>query len=155
MTTNNFDLSDRLAYRLSTLDNKISIWAARTYLEKCGISMTEWRVLAVLVQSGACTARDICDYTAMDKGNVSRGVNKLAEAGRIKVKVDPDDARSTILTITPSGRSTYKKVKKYSDYRESLLSKSLGPAERKQFVAIMDKLHGVADQLMAETENDQ
>ena len=153
--TDQFDLSDRLAYRLSTLYNKISIWAARTYLDKCGVSMTEWRILAVLVQAGSSTAREICNYSAMDKGNVSRGVNKLAEAGRIKVKVDPNDARSTILTLTPSGRSTYKKVKKYSDYREDLLSKSLGPAERKQFVAIMDKLHGVADQLVAETENDK
>ena len=153
--TDRIDLSDRLAYRLSTLYNKISIWAARTYLDKCGISMTEWRVLAVLVQSGATTARKICDYSTMDKGNVSRGVNKLAKAGEIKERIDPEDGRSTLLTITAKGRRTYAKVKKYSDYREDLFTQALGRSERAQFVALMDKLHLVADRLVAETENDK
>ena len=53
--TQNFDLERFLPYRLSVLTNTISQGIAAGYREQFGISITEWRILAVLgriVESG-------------------------------------------------------------------------------------------------------
>ena len=116
------DIRDRLAFQITTLGNAISQWGSRTYLSKCGVTMTEWRVLVVLETIGPRTARKICELTKMDKGNVSRAVTKLINDKRISETPDPGDRRAVILKLTQKGRNKYLEVRRFSDERERRLS---------------------------------
>lgn len=147
-----FDIRDRLGYRIQNLANKMILWAARTYSSKFEVGAQEWRVLAVLMLRGEGTAREICDLTYMDKGNVSRAVRRLIENGRLKEKAHASDKRRSLLMVTPKGEELYYRIKIVSDEREKKFMAALTAAERKALPGILTKLNGVIEELLQDTE---
>src|SRR5512147_221812 len=77
-----------LPYRLSVLANTVSTSIARVYARRFGLSVPEWRVMAVLGMSPPLTAGDVCGRTAMDKVRVSRAVARLLRGGLLDRRVD-------------------------------------------------------------------
>ena len=73
-STTRLDLDHFVPYRLSVLSNRVSDAIARHYSERFGLSIPEWRVMAVLGQTPGLSARDVAARTAMDKVQVSRAV---------------------------------------------------------------------------------
>ncbi|MBT3915176.1 MAG: MarR family transcriptional regulator [Rhodospirillaceae bacterium] len=145
-----FDIRDRLGYRVQNLANKMILWGARNYAKKFDAGVQEWRCLTILARSGSGTARDICEFTMMDKGNVSRAIKKLVAEGRVKEKPDRQDKRSTVLILTPKGNDLYQRIKQESDAREKKFLASLTAAERKALPNILTKLDGVIEDLLHE-----
>ena len=77
------ELEGFLPYRLSVLSNTVSQAIAAEYEQRFGLSVTEWRVMAVLGRYTGISAREVAERTAMDKVAVSRAVARLLESGRI------------------------------------------------------------------------
>ncbi len=146
------DIRDRLAFQITTLGNVISQWASRAYLSKCGVTMTEWRVLVMLKTIGPMTARKICELTKMDKGNVSRAVKKLIADKRVSETPDPEDRRAVILNLTTKGRKKYLEVRRYSDERENRLSAAVGQDNREIFEEIIGRLKTESERMLKELE---
>ena len=71
------DLEHFLPYRLSVLSNRISSAIAREYSQRFALSVTEWRVMAVLGHAPNLSAGEVARRTAMDKVAVSRAVARL------------------------------------------------------------------------------
>ena len=61
------DLDRFVPYRLSVLTNRMSDAIARHYSRRFGLTIPEWRVMAVLGQTPGLSARDVAARTAMDK----------------------------------------------------------------------------------------
>ena len=70
-----FELEHFLPYRLSLLTNTVSDGIAQAYRQRHDISVTEWRVMAVLGRYPGLTASEIVERTALDKVAISRAVN--------------------------------------------------------------------------------
>jgi len=70
-------LANFLPFRLSVLSNMVSSAIAAGYAERCGISIPEWRVIAVLAESPGLAAAEVAARTVMDKVAVSRAVATL------------------------------------------------------------------------------
>ena len=68
------ELEHFLPYRLSVLSNRISQAIARIYAERFDLSITEWRLMAVMGRYPDLTAAQLVERTAMDKVAVSRAV---------------------------------------------------------------------------------
>ena len=66
-----------LPYRLSVLSNRVSQDIARLYSARFNLSITEWRVMAVLGHERGLSANTVAERTAMDKVAVSRAVSAL------------------------------------------------------------------------------
>ena len=147
-----FDIRERLGYRVQILSNKMILWSSRTYAQKFNVGVQEWRVLAMLARKGKGTAKDVCDMTLMDKGNVSRAVKRLVGDGCIKEHLDNNDKRSTVLILTPEGIALYKRIKKVSDFREKKFMASFSTAEQKALPKMLTKLEGVIEDLLQESE---
>jgi DNA-binding MarR family transcriptional regulator len=104
-------LLDRfLPYRLSVASNAVSQVIARAYESSHGLSMQEWRVIAVLGEAEQLTQQGIVAKTKMDKVTVSRAARSLEERGFVRREANEDDARSLWLSLTPGGRKIYVKV---------------------------------------------
>ena len=56
------ELERFLPYRLSVLTNIISSRIARTYSEQFGLTIPEWRVIAVLARYPGLSAKGTADY---------------------------------------------------------------------------------------------
>ena len=147
-----FDIRDRLAYWIQNLANKMGMWESRIYSENFEVGVQEWRILAVLAGNGEGTAREICETTLMDKGNVSRAIKKLVRTGRVREITDKKDKRSTVLVMTDKGYEIYGKIKELSDAREQKILASLTASERRSLPIILTKLNGVIEELLQETE---
>src|SRR5215471_17853165 len=87
------DLEHFLPYRLSVLSNRVSDAIAREYSDRFGLSIPEWRVMAVLGGTPGLSAREVAERTAMDKVQVSRAVESLMRARRVQKAADNRDGR--------------------------------------------------------------
>jgi DNA-binding MarR family transcriptional regulator len=100
-------LDEFLPYRLSVASNAVSQAIAHAYERAHGLSMQEWRVIAVVAEGGDLTQRDIVERTKMDKVTVSRAARSLEERELIRRAQNADDARSLRLSLTAAGRKVY------------------------------------------------
>jgi DNA-binding MarR family transcriptional regulator len=99
-----------LPYRLSVLSNTVSGAIAAAYFMNFGLSIPEWRVMAVLAANPGLSAAEVTARTAMDKVAVSRAVASLLANGRLHRTTAPKDRRRTHLALTPAGTRVYARV---------------------------------------------
>jgi DNA-binding MarR family transcriptional regulator len=129
-----------LPYRLSVLSNTISRALAEAYAERYGLSINEWRVMAIVGRFPRSAAAEVADRAAMDKVAVSRAVSRLLEAGRLTRRTDPGDRRRSVLVLSPAGRRIYRQLTPVLlDYENSLLA-ALSAEERSQLDRILARL---------------
>lgn len=136
----NLILEGFLPYRLSVLSNTISGLIADAYSDRYGLSIPEWRVMAVLGRFPGLSAAQVASRTAMDKVAVSRAVARLTEAGRVRREVSDKDRRRSVLELTPDGRALYRRITPILLKYERDLLEGLDEDERAQFHAVLTKL---------------
>jgi DNA-binding MarR family transcriptional regulator len=102
-----FQLHDFLPYRLSVAANRVSRMFSRRFAEAFGLSIPEWRVLAILGRVGSASPSAVGEMAAMDKVKVSRAAASLVARGMVRQTQDPDDGRARILRMTRKGTSAY------------------------------------------------
>lgn len=132
-----------LPYRLSILSNTISQTIADDYQRCYDISMTEWRVMAVLARFEGLSAREVAERTAMDKVAVSRALARLVEAGRVSRVTHDDDKRRSVLSLTEAGWTMHDEVAPMARAREREVLAKLDADERAWLERILDKLQPV------------
>ena len=134
------DLDRFVPYRLSVLTNRMSDAIARHYSKRFGLSIPEWRVMAVLGQTPGLSAREVAAQTAMDKVRVSRAVANLMHRKRVARVGDAKDGRVTRLSLTRQGTAIYDEIVPLALHLEAVFLAALSPGERTTFIALMDKL---------------
>lgn len=137
------ELEHFLPYRLSILSNTVSQDIAREYQQQFFLSMTEWRVMAVLGRWHGLSAREVAERTAMDKVAVSRAVTRLVAAGRVSRDTADDDRRRSVLNLTAAGWKIHDIVAPMARQHESDLLDKLERDELDTLVRILDKLSPV------------
>jgi len=142
------DLDHFLPYRLSVLSNKVSDAIARHYSDRFGLSILEWRVMAVLGQTPGLSAREVAKRTAMDKVQVSRAVAALVSSRHVQRDGDEADGRVTRLSLTARGRAIYDEIVPLALHLEAVFLAALTPAERETLNRLMDKLDRQVDSLV-------
>ncbi|MFZ2236600.1 MAG: MarR family winged helix-turn-helix transcriptional regulator [Dokdonella sp.] len=143
------ELEDFLPYRLSVLSNTVSQAIAAEYEQRFALSVTEWRVMAVLGRYAGISAREVAERTAMDKVAVSRVVARMLESGRIERDVASHDKRQSELRLTASGRAIYRQVAPLALKHETRLLSHLDDAERQSLTRILDKLWQIESNVLA------
>lgn len=140
-------LEDFLPYRLSILSNRVSRAIAARYADTFGLTIPEWRIIAVLGRRPGLTAKEVAEATEMDKVAVSRAVAKLVESKRVAARADRDDARRQILSLTAQGESVHARIAPIALESEQRLLTALNAREREQLDALLDRLLDTAKTL--------
>ena len=134
------ELEQFLPYRLSVLSNTVSQAIAREYENRFQLSVTEWRVLAVLGRYDGISAREVAQRTAMDKVAVSRAVAALMKDGRVRRGTADHDKRQSVLTLTAKGWKIYDEVAPLALEHERRLLAYLDADEQRWLSRILEKL---------------
>jgi DNA-binding MarR family transcriptional regulator len=143
-----FELERFLPYRLSLLTNTVSGGIAERYRANYEISVTEWRILAVLGRYPGLSASEIIDRTAMDKVTISRAVKCLVDRNLLQRVTDPADRRRIRLHITPGrGQKLLAEVIPLARQYESRLLQALDRNEQKALFKTLQKLQAKANSL--------
>jgi DNA-binding MarR family transcriptional regulator len=134
------ELERFLPYRLSVLSNTVSRAIADLYERQFALSVTEWRVMAVLGRYDGLAAREVAERTAMDKVAVSRALARLIAAGRVRRLTAAHDRRQSVLRLTPRGWKVYDDVAPLALEHERRLLAHLDVDEQRWLMRILDKL---------------
>jgi len=136
-----FELEHFLPYRLSLLTNTVSDGIARSYRDKYEISVTQWRILAVLGRYPGLTASEIVERTAMDKVAISRAVKNLVDKSLLQRKTDPVDRRRMRLYSTPGrGKRMLSEIIPLARQYEARLLNALSNEEQQAISRAIQKL---------------
>jgi len=133
-------LEDFMPYRLARLSSTVSTTIACAYDKEFGLSIPEWRVIAVLGRFPGLSAVEVAEQTFLDKVAVSRAVTKLIKNGRIDRQFADADRRRSILNLSEKGREVHDGVAKLALKFEDDLLAGLKGTDVDQFNAVMDKL---------------
>jgi DNA-binding MarR family transcriptional regulator len=140
-------LDQFLPYRLSVLTNTVSSAIAAAYSRRFGLTIPEWRVLAVLAENPGLSAAEITVRTAMDKVAVSRAVASLLTRRAIMRSTSVRDRRRSHLELTTQGNKVYAEVVPFARAYEQELLEPLSRAERAALDHLLRVLLGRATEI--------
>ena len=127
-------------YRLSVLTNIVSMSIAEAYEREFGLSIPQWRVVAVLARYPDLSAIEVAERTAMDKVAVSRAVQGLLARRRLLRTYDSGDRRRTRLRLSAAGQSVYTRVAPLALSYEKKLLDALSPTDRRALDRLLGRL---------------
>ncbi len=133
-------LENFLPYRLSILSNTVSSTIASAYNKRFGLSIPEWRVIAVLGRFPGLSAVEVAERTLMDKVAVSRAVTKLVKTGRIDRQFADADRRRSILHLSEEGQKVRDEISPLALKFEDDLLHGLSEDEIQTLNVIMERL---------------
>ena len=103
-------LDEFFPYRLAILSHTVSTLIARAYDQRFGLTIPEWRVIAILGRFPGLSAVKVAERTMMDKVAVSRAVTKLIKSGRVDREFAAADRRRSILNLSLDGRQVHDEI---------------------------------------------
>lgn len=140
-----FFLEDFFPYQVRIFYRAVSERVAGIYKERYGLSVQEWRIMAVLGPASELSASEIVQRSSMDKVTISRAISKLTDRGYIIQKSDPMDGRRVTLRLSDRGQATFDELVPQVLNVERLLLADLSPEERVQLSDLMQKVRLAAE----------
>lgn len=138
--TGQLHLDRFVPYRLAVLTNIVSVSIANAYEQEFGLTIPEWRVLAVLARYPNLSAIEVGERAALDKVAVSRAVRSLIAARRVVRSYDKGDRRRSMLRLSTTGKSVYTRVAPIALRYERRLLDSLSTQDRRSLNRLIERL---------------
>ena len=130
-----------LPYRLSVVAERVSRAFAARYQHEFGLSIPEWRIMAVLGEQAPSSTQAVIERTGMDRVKVSRAVIRLARRGLLARRADPADQRAQLLRLSRRGLAVYRRIVPLAHRMQAYLAATLTDAEQRELDRILCKLH--------------
>ena len=146
-------LPEFLPYRLSVASNAVSSLVASCYEDTHGLKSPQWRLIAVLAESGHMTPQSICNRTVMDKVTVMRAAQVLLKRKLVERLPNAADGRSHHLRLTSAGWKLYAAVAPRVLAMEEQLIAGLGRGEVAQLKRILRHLESSALTIRPDTKS--
>lgn len=122
-------LENWLPYEFSLIANHVSAALARVYSERYNLSVTGWRVVAVLANHAPLSAKEVARLTVMNPVSITRAVTELMKLGMITRRVDGHDRRRVTIRLTQKGNTVYQEVVPTALAIEATLFEGMSAAE--------------------------
>ena len=134
-------IRDLLSYRLHTVANLLSRGAELRYRREFGVSLWEWRSIALLGGAAALLSlNELARSAGIDKSQMSRVVAGLAKRGIVLREADAADGRGVRLALSKSGRRLYQGLIRATADRDLAFRSCLSRNEKKVFDQALLKL---------------
>ena len=150
MTSKSSSLAEFLPYQLSITSNAVSGRIALEYRQRFGLSVPEWRIMAVLGDSGARTQRELTRLTLMDKVAVNRACKVLEERRLAVREPNEQDGRSHLLQLTESGSAMRNQIMPLALEMERRLFSNFSPEELERFRDLLTRVRDAVGDLDAD-----
>lgn len=136
-----------VTFQIIRLANAAKSNVTRKYLADFGLSVPEWRLLAMAIRFEPVRFSELVANSSIDKGQASRTLQMLTQRGLITVQTLGGSARRTrdsgapvILTVTPKGRRLYGTVLPVAQRNQARLLHLLSRDERRTLFVALNKL---------------
>jgi DNA-binding MarR family transcriptional regulator len=133
-------IKELLSYRIHQVANALSRGAAARYRHEFGVSLMEWRTLALLGDFAPMTLKQLGQQAGLDKSLASRVVAGLVERGLVLREIGPEDAREVALRLSAAGRRTHEGLMRAARERDAAFLAALTEGERACLASAAGKL---------------
>jgi DNA-binding MarR family transcriptional regulator len=134
-------IRELLSYRLHQVANLLSRGAELRYRREFGVSLWEWRTVALLGgEAEPQSLNALARAAGIDKGQMSRVVSGLGRRGLVRREQDAADARGIRLSLTRAGQKLYDRLIGAAAERNAAFLGCLTAAERRCLEQAMTKL---------------
>ncbi|HMN75904.1 MAG TPA: MarR family transcriptional regulator [Burkholderiaceae bacterium] len=133
-------LEDFIPFKLAVVANRISQSIGHLFETRFNIQMPEWRILMALYAYGGMPFYELVARTSMDKARVSRAQRRLVDLRMIETRIDANDRRKLLLSISEIGARMCAEMLPAVAAREAWFLEALSDDEHHQFDIILDKL---------------
>jgi DNA-binding MarR family transcriptional regulator len=132
-------LESHLGYWLRRVSNTVSGEFARSlYVRQT--SVAEWVLLRHLYERECATPGELAEALTMTRGAISKIIDKLHAKGWIRSKVNPEDNRGQLLSLTPLGRRNLPVLAEIADHNDEQFFACLEADERAALKSLLSKL---------------
>ena len=139
-----------IPYLLSVTSNVVSDAIASTYQALFGLTIPEWRLIAVIGEDDGITQQQVGRRTRMDKVTVSRATIALVDRGLVERKPHSSDRRSQSLHLTRAGHDLYDQVAPKAIELEQRIFASFDPREVAAFSKMLARIQDVTLKISGE-----
>jgi DNA-binding MarR family transcriptional regulator len=140
-------IEDFVTFRLTRLSNALRTNVTKRYLEEFGLSLPEWRLLALVTRLSPLRFSELTSRSNMDKGQVSRTLRVMTKRGLTKMKALKRGtayaealAAPVVVSVTAKGKSLYKAVLPAAQRRQAEILLTLSDSERAALFNTLEKL---------------
>lgn len=105
----------------------------------------EAKVLGYFMRHPGATQSDLTIHSGRDKAQLARLVRGLRDRGLLEATVDEADRRSTRLHVSESGKAIARTVEKSGDRLAREAAAGLDEGERRQLLALLEKVRATFD----------
>jgi DNA-binding MarR family transcriptional regulator len=113
-------------------------------LARTGVTADQFVVLSALSEADALTQRELVSRTSSDPNTMRAMLVLLERQGLIKRRPHPSDGRARSVSLTRTGRNTFRSLWRESEPLRIALVTALAPAEA---TALVDQLRRIAKTL--------
>lgn len=136
-------LAEFLPYRLSIASNAVSDRISQAYRARFGLSVPEWRLIAVVAEHGSATQAALVGATQMDRMTVSRAATALMQRGLLQ-RAPAGDRRTLELRLTAEGLALHAEIAPLALALEEQLLQGFSTDERRQFLLLLQRIESCA-----------
>ena len=119
-----------LSYQLHLVANLLSRGAAMRYRREFGVSLWEWRTIALLGAQAPQSLNELARAAALDKSQMSRVVSGLIARGLVSRAADERDGRGIRLALTKAGAGVHLGLMRAAAWRNQVFLGCLTKSER-------------------------
>ena len=139
------EIRDLLSYKLHRVANLLSRGAELRYRREYGVSLWEWRSIALLgAADEPVSLGHLAQAAGIDKSQMSRVVAGLAKRRVVLREAHPGDGRGVRLTLSKPGRRIYQGLIRAAAERDAAFRGCLSVKEHEVFDRALAKLAGQA-----------
>ncbi len=132
-------LESHLGYWLRRVSNTVSGEFARSLYAR-QTSVAEWVFLRHLYEREQTTPGELAEASTMTRGAISKIIDKLQAKGWIRSKVNPEDNRGQLLSLTAMGRRNLPELAEIADQNDEQFFACLDAEERAALKNLLSKL---------------
>jgi DNA-binding MarR family transcriptional regulator len=105
------------------------------------LPLSRYEPMRVIERRGSCRVNDIAGELVITIGGASKLIDRIEASGHCRRRPNPEDGRSSIIELTPSGRRLLAKATRaLNDELTTRLGAVLSPRMLQQFAASLTKL---------------
>jgi DNA-binding MarR family transcriptional regulator len=104
-----FELESHIFYLFTQIFGRRNRHLAER-LKPLGVTVPQWRILAVLHERPGCTMNALADLTTVDRTTLTRALDRMVRGRLVARRGDAQDRRSVRLYLTAAGNDAFRRV---------------------------------------------
>jgi MarR family transcriptional regulator, organic hydroperoxide resistance regulator len=133
-------LAGYLPYLLNRVVREM-VRKAEKEFRKRGLTVSTWRILAVLADRGVCGFGELAHLTSIEPATLSRFVESLIHDRLIRRRRSSADGRAVTITLTEKGEAAFVETLPWALDVENRLTRTIAPEDVRRLKAMLKTLY--------------